>query len=108
VGKEFGTELRGELGVFLQGLGLSYKNFNKRKMLSIHSLHATPCDSIAHVQMAQPNVLEGKGLLTFSTPFTCCSKKKVSRLHQDQNTAWEPGSEQLSTQLCKCCVYLTH
>lgn len=29
--KEFQAEHRGKLGVFLQGLGLSHKNFSKRK-----------------------------------------------------------------------------
>lgn len=96
LGKEFGAEHRGELGVFLQGLGLNHKNFYKRKMLTIYSLYVTPYGSIANVQMAEPNVFEGKGAFTFSTPFTCCSKKQVSRLHQDQLTAWKLGNFLLS------------
>lgn len=96
LGKEFGTEHRRELGVFLQSLGLNHKNSYKRKMLTIYSLYVTPYSSIANVQMAEANVFKGKGASTFSTPFTCCSQKQISRLHRDQLTAWELGNFLLS------------
>lgn len=84
------------------------KTSARGKMLSIYSLYVMACGSIASVQMAEPNKFEGKGAFPFSDTFTCCSKMQVSRLHQDQLIAQELGSEQLSAQLCKSSLYLTH
>lgn len=76
-------------------------------MLSIYSLHVMAYGGFASVQMAEPNVFEGKDAFPFSDPSTCCPKM-TTRLHQDQLTAQELGSEQLCVQLCKSSLYLTH
>lgn len=71
------------------------------------TLYATSHDSIANVQVAEPNAFEEKGVFTSSMPFTCSPKKQESRLHQKKLTAWELGCEQLSVQFCKSSLYLT-
>lgn len=53
------------------------------------------------------NQVHFKLAFTFSMPFTYCSKKQVSRLHQDQLTAWELGSKCLSALLCKSSLCLS-
>lgn len=65
LGKEFGAEHRGELGVVLQGLGLNHKKFYNRKMLS------TVC-------MSCPTAV----LQTFKWQNQMCLKESVCLLSQ--------------------------